>query len=153
MLTEEGVVETIDGAKARVRVEKSSACAHCGSRDSCDVSAGRAMVIDAANDVDARVGDRVRVSVPEGSFLKLTVMVYLLPVVALIAGAYAGGVVGGYFPADPAAASVMGGMGAVGITFLVLRRLNRSAERSGEYTPRITRVMLRPSSPVSAPPS
>lgn len=49
------------------------------------------MIIKVANDLGAGKGDRIEISIPSGSFLMLSLLVYILPVAALIAGAFAGG--------------------------------------------------------------
>ena len=75
MITEQGIVEGVSGQKAIVRIEKSSACASCQSRDSCGEASGRNMVIEVANDLGAGEGDRIEISIPGGSFLILSLLV------------------------------------------------------------------------------
>ena len=89
MISERGIVERIDNQKAIVRVTKSSACAHCGSRDSCNIS-DRDMLVEVANDLKAAVGDSVEISVAEGTLLKLSVLIYFFPIIALMVGAFLG---------------------------------------------------------------
>ena len=57
MITEEGVIEKTFEEKARVRVQKSAACASCGSRDACHVLGDKEMLIEVANELHAKVGD------------------------------------------------------------------------------------------------
>ena len=92
MATEKGIIEKISHSDAVVRIQKSSACAHCESRGACQVSEGKAMLIEVANDLQAKVNDHVEISVPEGSLLKLSFLVYFVPILALIAGALGGSV-------------------------------------------------------------
>ena len=49
MITEQGVIDKISGRKATVRIQKSSACSSCESRDSCDVHGGKPMAVEHPN--------------------------------------------------------------------------------------------------------
>jgi sigma-E factor negative regulatory protein RseC len=143
MITEQGVVDRVSGPKAVVRIEKSSACAACQSRESCQEGSGREMVIEVANDLGAGEGDRIEISIPGGSFLILSLLVYLLPVAALIAGAVAGGAFAGTLHMNPTFASIVGGCLGIGVTFYALKRLDRSSRAQKEFRPRMTRILLR----------
>lgn len=142
MITEQGIIETVSGLKAMVRVEKSSSCATCQSRESCQEASGKDMVIEVANDLGAREGDRIEISIPGGSFLILSLLVYFLPVAALIAGAIAGGAFAGALHMNGTVASIVGGCLGIGVTFYALKRLDRSACAQKELRPRMTRILL-----------
>jgi sigma-E factor negative regulatory protein RseC len=143
MLTEEGVIEKIFHQKALIRIQKSSTCAHCDSRGACQGISDKEMLIEIANDLRAQVGDHVELSVPEGSLVKLSLLVFFLPVVALVVGAYAGGSLADFFNIESTLSSVLGGALAMGITFIALRRLERSVKDKAEYHPRMTRILIR----------
>jgi sigma-E factor negative regulatory protein RseC len=143
MIIEQGIVDRVSGQKASVRVEKSSACASCQSRDSCHEASGKDMIIEVANNLGAGKGDRIEISIPAGSFLLLSILVYLLPVAALIGGAVLGGAVGGAFAINPTFASITGGCLGMGIAFYALKRLDRSARAQRDLRPRMTRILLR----------
>jgi len=141
MISEQGVVYKILNRKAVVRVQKSSACAHCESRDACEIS-NKGMLVEVVNDLQAKVGDRVELSVPESSILKLSMLVYLLPVAALIIGAYAGAAWAGSVQTDPTLPAILGGGLAMGIVFYILRSLDRAAAAKDKYSPRMTRILV-----------
>ena len=147
MITEEGVVEKISHSKAVVRVQRSSACARCGSRSACQVTEGRAMLIEVTNDLQARVHDHVEISVPGGSLLKLSLLVYFLPVLALIAGAGAGAAWAQSFNAQPTLASIVCGGLAMGIAFCVLKWVDRRTQAKRDFQPRITRILFSAKGP------
>ena len=142
MITEKGIIQKIVHDKALVRIQKSSACASCESRDACRSLSDKEMLIEVSNDLQANVGDQVEVSVPEGSLLKLSVLVYLLPVGALVLGAYAGGIWAQSFRAEPTAASIFCGFLAMGVCFYILKRLDRAAQAKCEYQPRMRRILF-----------
>jgi len=143
MITEQGIIETVSGLRAMVRVEKSSACASCQSRESCHEASGKDMIIEVANDLGAREGDRIEISIPGGSFLILSLLVYLLPVAALIAGAVLGGAFAGALHMNGTVASIVGGCLGIGVTFYGLKRLDRSTRGQKEFRPRMTRILRR----------
>jgi sigma-E factor negative regulatory protein RseC len=142
MVTEQGIVEEVLYHKAKVRVEKSSACAHCESRGACHVSGGNAMVIEVPNDLQAKVDDRVEISVPTRSLLKLSLLVYFFPILGLIIGAFAGSIWAPSFHVQPTLASIVSGGSVMGITFWVLRGMDRSAQAKGTYQPRMRRILF-----------
>ncbi|HDR16852.1 MAG TPA: hypothetical protein ENN79_15480 [Desulfobacteraceae bacterium] len=144
-LTEQGIVEKTDEGSAWVRVERSSACASCPSRTECKVEFGKGVVVKAENTTDCRTGDMVRLSMPADSFLKSTFMVYILPVLALVAGAYIGMEIIHIEGMSRDAASAAAGFGAMALYFLFLRRADRKRSRNPRFSPRITAVIKRAS--------
>ncbi|MBW2111858.1 MAG: SoxR reducing system RseC family protein [Deltaproteobacteria bacterium] len=108
MVTERGIIEDVTGQKTLVRISKSSACATCESRGSCEVSSGRSMLVEVANDLGGGKGDHVELSVPSGALLKLSLLFLFM-----------------------------------GITFYLLKRLDRSSRDRGKFQPRMTRIFPR----------
>ena len=150
MVTEEGIIEQISHSNAVVRIQKSSACAHCESRGACQVSEGKAMLIEVTNDLQAKVKDHVEISMPEGSLLKLSLLVYFIPILALIAGALGGSVLAQFFNLQPTLAPIICGGFAMGITFCVLKKLDRSAHARRNYQPHMTKILFSADSPQPA---
>lgn len=148
MEKEEGLIEEIIGGKALVRIEKSAHCATCESRDSCHVADDRGMVIEVANELRARAGDRVEVAIPTRSLLKLSILVYLLPVLGLMAGAYAGEAWAPRLGTSATFASVALGLLVMGTVFTVLKIIDRRVRRSGEYSPRMRRILSSAAPPL-----
>ncbi len=145
MITEQGIIERISGKKATVHIEKSSACASCESRHSCDVHKGKSMTLEVENRLDAREGDRVDVSIPSGSFVILSLYVYFIPVAALILGAYVGGTyLAPRLGLNVTGCSVVLGFLAMGAAFLLLRRFDKTPGANQKYRPKMTRIIGRP---------
>ncbi len=143
MPKEEGVVKEISRKKAVVRIERSSACSHCNARGDCQiVSSSKEVLVEVANDLQAKVGDRVELSMPAGSLLKLCLLVYFFPVIALIAGASMGGELAGTFHVQSTLASIVGGGLAMGITFYVLKWFDRGEKISDKYRPKMKRILF-----------
>lgn len=102
----------------------------------------KSMRVEVVNSVGAKEGDRVEISVPTGSFLTLSMLVYLVPVVALIIGAYLGTLWADYKGSEDAFFPVVIGALAMGITFLILRHFDRSIHsHSSNFQPRLTKIL------------
>jgi sigma-E factor negative regulatory protein RseC len=149
MVTEKGIVAELSGHKVQVRVQKSSACASCEARHGCHIHNTKEMMVDVNNDLRAKVGDLVEISVPTGAFLRTSLLVYFLPVLALIFGAYAGGAWAASLHLPPTLASVLGGALAMALSFAILRRIDRAAQSRAEFSPRMTRILVN--APVRQP--
>jgi sigma-E factor negative regulatory protein RseC len=142
MVTEKGIVAELSDNKAQVRIQKSSACASCEARHGCHIHNTKEMMVDVNNDLGAKLGDLVEISVPTWSFLRTSFLVYFLPVLALIFGAYAGGVWAASLHLSPTLASVLGGGLALALSFAVLRRVDRAAQCRAGFSPRMTRILI-----------
>ena len=102
MKTVATVIETPEKEIAIVRVERQSACEGChrateeGGCSVCTLLGGKnAAHAQARNTVGAVVGDRVEIESRTGRILLYAALVFLVPVVALIAGYLVGGAIGG----------------------------------------------------------
>ena len=149
MVKEVGVIEKVREHTAFVRVRRSSGCAHCEHRAMCDAESTNEVLLEMTNDLQAHVDDRVEISVPTRSLVKLSLLVYMLPVFALILGAYAGGEWANLEGMHPTLASILGGGMAFVISLFFLKRLDRTEKTKREYQPRMTRVLFSATSPSS----
>ncbi len=147
MLTQEGVVEKLLEQRARIRIKRSSSCSSCESRGVCHTLNDREATIEVENHLHARVGDRVEISMPTQSLLRASLLVYILPIVTLIFGAYAGQAWAQTQQMPPTIPSIVAGGTALGLTFLVLKGLERSAREKNRHHPRMTRILLSGGSP------
>jgi len=149
MLRERGVVEKSSPQKAVVRIEQSSACATCQSRGACQVQNDKIFLVEVVNDLGAKVGDVVEISMPSGSVIKASLAVYALPVLGLILGALSGGALAGALRVQPTAASLVGGGAGLAVSIGILKWLDRSVRSRPDYSPRMTKVFTTPGSPLS----
>jgi sigma-E factor negative regulatory protein RseC len=137
---EQGIIEkTMDG-KAIVRIRRRSSCAGCGSRGNCEIS-NKETLVEVLNDISAKAGDYVELTIPEGAVLKLSLLVYILPIIGLIIGAFLGEEAAKQLRVDTPVLSVMGGAMLMVITFFFLRRLDRKSGLDKKYQPRIRRII------------
>ena len=138
MLEEEGVVVALlEGRLARVRVRRNAACGRCASRNVCHaIGASSEMLVSARNPLQAKVGESVLLSLPEKTFLRASLLVYLLPVLALFGGA----VIGQQF-SQPAA--ILGAILGLSASFLGLWLYNKRLSPQA-YSPTISRILGHP---------
>jgi sigma-E factor negative regulatory protein RseC len=90
MAQEKGLVTGIsEDGWAQVETDRNDACSNCSS---CRVSFGcnSEMTINAINRAGAGVGDLVSIDLSSGKIIKSAAILYLIPVVGLILGAFLG---------------------------------------------------------------
>lgn len=152
MATEEGIVfKTGDpgSGTAWVKTVRSSACDSCSSRHACQAGGGgKEMEVEAINTVNARVGDRIVLNIKTTSLLKATFLLYVFPVLALIAGALLGQWVAGLRGSDSSAMAALFGFLFFGLAFIVIRITGRYLSKDASYKPEIIKIRGRLPMPV-----
>ncbi|HEX5337249.1 MAG TPA: SoxR reducing system RseC family protein, partial [Gallionella sp.] len=100
MLETRAIVVQVDGPFALVRANQGNGCGQCngkgcgtGKLSQMFCSKPRQFQVD--NPIDAKVGDEVIVSVADGAVLRGIGLVYLLPLLLLVAGAMLAGILVG----------------------------------------------------------
>ncbi|MBN2033762.1 MAG: SoxR reducing system RseC family protein [Deltaproteobacteria bacterium] len=147
MLRERGIVERISAQKAVLRIERTSACAACESRNSCHLQNSREFFVEVDNELHVEPGDVVEVSMPSSSVIRASLAVYFLPVLGLILGALAGGASAAALRLEATTASLAGGAIGLVLSIIVLKRLDRSVRARPDYFPRMTKVLKKPVPP------
>ena len=126
---------------AWVKTTRSSACASCSSKDACQGGGGgKEMEVEAINSADARVGDRIVLNIQTASLLKATFLLYVFPILALIAGAVLGQAVAVMRGIDPSGLSALFGFLFFGLAFVVIRITGRRLSTNASYKPEIIKV-------------
>ncbi|MBI4776849.1 MAG: SoxR reducing system RseC family protein [Deltaproteobacteria bacterium] len=144
MLHEEGIVRSVHGDNAVVSTHRGTACESCGAHGACNaMGGGREMVVEALNEAQASVGDRVEISIEETSVLKASVFVYLIPVVMLLIGAAIGKILGARLEKDTDIAAFLFGIVAFAVSLVIVRQGGRKLGRQSKYVPIITRILAK----------
>jgi sigma-E factor negative regulatory protein RseC len=148
------IIETRD-QEAVVSTHKRGICAECADHASCSLEAamGKDVPEDvvARNPIGARVGDYVEFDLPGATELKLSALIWGLPVIGMVAGAL---IVPGHIShhfSDPDTASFIGaviGLAAASVPAVIYDRL---ARRGRGLTPEITRTVSKSSCATRAP--
>ena len=154
MIEEEGTVIAVQGAYAQVQTQRRSGCGQCVAQDACGTSllerffGRRTVALTALNQVHAAVGERVLVGISEQGLLRSALAAYLVPILALLAGAMLGDALGGE-RAD--IASVLGAILGLALALLWLRGYSVASARDPERQPQILRRLEAHSTLVSLP--
>jgi len=95
------------------------------------------------NTLQANAGDLVEVSIPENMLIKVSMLVYLVPVIALMVGAFSGAALSGPLRINQSLSSVVLGFACMGMAFFVLKIYDRRARVKGDgHNPRMTRILI-----------
>ncbi|MEW6676070.1 MAG: SoxR reducing system RseC family protein [Nitrospirota bacterium] len=140
-MEEIGIVKSIEGVIAKVVVERKSICDQC-TVGTCKVTEGGAE-IDALNSVSAHVGQKVRVVLKPYTYLKGSMIVYGVPVLALIIGAILGKEIFSqqFDGIDSDIVSAIFGFGAFIISFIAIKLWSNKLEKKIEIKPVIEEIL------------
>jgi sigma-E factor negative regulatory protein RseC len=142
MNTEEGVVIRTDEKNAWIKTVKTGACASCSSRGACQtMGGGREMEVEAMNTAGAQIGDRVVIGFETGPLLKISFLIYIFPILALIIGAVIGQTCAPYLTLDPSAAAMVFGFFLVFLSVLFIRKKGKQLATQSQYHPKVIRVL------------
>jgi len=136
------VIEKENG-KSRVRIIRSSACSKCDekcvlSEQSHEVEEMDVLVNDP---IGAEVGSMVELEMGSKPILFSAFMVYLLPLVAIIAGYFAGSSMLGFLAPGSEAAGIIGSVIGFFLSFLLLKLFDKKAGSKSYFHPKIRRVI------------
>lgn len=143
MLEAEGVIVKIGQDGVFVETSRASACGSCSSKEGCGTSTlsqllgSKSSSFRVLNPIGAALGERVVIGLEESALLKSSLLVYLVPLAFLMAGAILGGWLAPVHLKDVYA---VGGL-LIGLVlgFVALRWINGSAGAKRQYQPVILR--------------
>ena len=142
MISEQGIVKKTIGTKAWVVTTRSEMCEACASQGACKVlGGGKEMEVEAINTAQAKPGDQVLLTLENQSLIKLSFLVYMFPILALIAGAALGQKVGPLLSINQELTSFGLGAIAFGLAFLIVRKKDKKLEQAGSTTPHGARII------------
>ena len=127
---EEGVVVGINAGTAVVQINKASACAHC--KAGC-MERGGFMVTEAENSVGAKVGDAVHLEFDSKTAFNALLIVFGLPLLALLLGVILTAVVTGGIGYEDhrQLLSIIVGFAMFFLAFIPIRAYDKRIGRSG----------------------
>jgi sigma-E factor negative regulatory protein RseC len=142
LATEQGIVLRIDADAAWVKTVRTSACEGCTAKGTCHTTEdGQDMEVKAINSAGASVGDRIVLSFETASLLKATFLLYIFPIILLIAGAALGQALAPFIEFSPSAGSVLLGFAFFFTAlFIIKTRANKMAKKNA-YQPKITKIL------------
>ena len=153
MENERGVVALInrDGS-AQVMIKRSDSCGDCGHSHCCtSVGASSKMEINAANEIGAGVGDLVSVRLGSSAVSASAFLLYLLPVIGLLAGAVVGAEINEKLPLGETGSAILLGMIGLGFGFFLIALISSNKSVQKWLTPVISRIIERNTEPFESP--
>ncbi|MEO1888371.1 MAG: SoxR reducing system RseC family protein [Cycloclasticus sp.] len=90
MIEEAATVKSVKEQSVKVLTTKSSACNQCSEADSCSTSVlakffgNKEIELQLFSDVPLKIGDEVLLGIEETVFIRLTVLIYFLPLCSLL---------------------------------------------------------------------
>jgi sigma-E factor negative regulatory protein RseC len=148
MAKELGVVIKKKGRNAIVRTQRATACDGCSEKSTCHSFGGsREMEVEALNPVNAVVGDTVTIEFGTGRMLKLSLLLYIFPLAALLAGAIIGDLAGSALNLNKSVFSAVTGFAAFFVSLTVLLALEKKAKSLDSYKPSVVAIKQKGSMP------
>lgn len=142
-----GIVLDTDGWRARVSAAPRGLCGDCTEQGACALHiggpGGNPEIVTADNRFGARPGDTVELELAGRMELKLSLLVWVVPLIGIVGGAVAGTLLGGRLGVDEDLAVLAGSVLGFAFAFLILRRVDRKATGAASLLPRVARVVQR----------
>ncbi len=141
-MEEIGTVVEIKEQKAIITVNRKSGCGSCPGGSVCNLTDIEAR-IEAINNINAKVGDTVKISFKTNTYLKATICVYGMPSIMLIIGAIIGKEYLSklFLTYDPDLVSAISGFGFFVFSFILVKILSKRYEGKKEYIPIIEEIV------------
>ncbi|MCP3954767.1 MAG: SoxR reducing system RseC family protein [Desulfobacterales bacterium] len=144
MATEHATVTIASEEGTWVEATPSAACEGCASRGSCHAVGKEKNSVQVINRLDAHVGDTVVITFETGSLLKALFLLYMVPILALLAGACAGNwLIAPAWGKDPSFISAASGFICFFAAIWVAKQKAGRMEKREAYQPKITRIARR----------
>ncbi len=116
-MIEQGIVIASNNERVTVQMEKSDKCHNCTL---CDSSGADFRTLEAVNLSQARIGDRVEVEIKAANILLYSFLLFIFPILLMIAGYYAGSSLAGAEGARQEA-GIIGAMLGIAAAFILIK--------------------------------
>lgn len=144
MIVEAGVVIETRNDIAVVLVERTKMCKSCMAKGSCMESPTDTSVkVTAKNLLQARIGDKVELSISSKKLLTLSAAIYILPLLFLFVGAILGPIIneGTGIKIEKDIASALAGIIFLVVSFLAVALFTKRYKPGGEISPVIAAIL------------
>ena len=142
MATEKGIVTKLESATAWVTTTRTSACETCVAKSACKtLGGGKEMEVKALNRVGAQTGDRVVIGFDTSALVKISFLIYIIPIISMIIGAIIGQELALFYHYDGSAFSAVVGFLFFFLAFLFIKLWENKIAKKNKYQPRIIRII------------
>lgn len=135
-MIETGIVKEVFENKAKISIQKHSACKKCGV---CKYDAeSKTLTAEAVNNIGAKEGDEVEVAMDFDVLMSASLIAYIIPLIMFIIGC----AVGFYLisPANPIIALIVG-IVFITITYFVIKMFDKRGRFKKKYSMQITKII------------
>ena len=130
-----GEIIEVNGARATVKFARTKACGQCNA---CVRFGNDEAVVEMENSIYAQVGDRVEIVLHARSLVSASLILYGVPLLALLLGVALGSLMGDLWAAGLGVSFALA-------AFLIIRLLEPRFDRMSEFKPRMLRVIEKSS--------
>jgi len=102
------------------------------------------MEVEAINDAGAKVGQNVVLSFETAPLLKATFLLYVLPILFLLAGAIIGDKITPFFNFDESTLSIIIGLLFFGLAIVFVKLKGNKLAKKDAYRPKVIRILSQP---------
>ena len=143
MIEEEGIIVEIAGENAKVAIRSSGACESCAAAGACHPQDADKAYLEAANPLKAVKGQKVMVVLAPQVYLKASIILYGVPMVALVSGAIIAKKLSMHYfgEANSDLWAFLTGMGFMIVSFVFIRMYNTKVEKTQKYKPVIIQIL------------
>ncbi|MEG0250026.1 MAG: SoxR reducing system RseC family protein [Peptostreptococcus sp.] len=138
------VVDVVDDRTAKFKMQRQSACAKCGKCFGSKSSESQDIIVEVDNELGAKVGDYVEVSMEHVNVMKAIGIAYGIPLIGLLIGT-----IGSYYILQNVVSGSRLEFYSIGIgllftafAYLGIKLKDASIRNSRKYMPTITRIMI-----------
>ena len=142
MATEKGIVTKLESTTAWVKTTRTSACETCTAKSACrTLGGGKEMEVEAINPVGAKMGDWVVLGFETSALVKISFLVYIVPIVSMIIGAVIGQKIALSYQYNGSVLSAIVGFLFFFLAFLFIKSTGNKMAKKNEYRPKIIRII------------
>lgn len=132
---QEGFIISIDGDLAKVRVAPNADCDNCGQ---CNIVH---MEILAYNAVNATIGQKIKFTMAPESMMKISFMIFILPLLSVFAGIYGGSLLASFLNISEVASSVSGALILLATAIFIIYFYDKQYKLNKSNFPQVIEVI------------
>ena len=132
---QEGFILNLDGDLAKIRVAPNAECDNCGA---CNIVH---MELLAYNPVKATPGQKVKFTMIQDNMLKISFMIFILPLLSIFAGLYAGSLLSSVYNINNTGAMTAGGLLVAAMAVAIIYFYDKRYKLNKSYFPQIIEVI------------
>ena len=132
---QEGFIMSIDGDLAKIRVAPNADCDNCGQ---CNIAH---MEILAYNAVNALPGQKIRFTMVQDNMVRISFMIFILPLLSVFAGIYAGSLVASLMKISEIGSSVTGALFFLTAAIIIIYSYDKKYKLNKSNFPQVIEVI------------